>query len=479
MPSFKCQSSPNQRTPSQPRLAYSNSFSESFPAPRHPTTANSPKPSQRVRKGIPESILLDPWLTIAPLPLGQPLAALVGEVATCLLKARVDAAQRQLAVLRCLVANFASTITAHPLQSSITPAIAVPQGKLKATRYDNPTVTGRQLTPTLDELERAGMIVRKPAIFKQVRTTVQPSARLVELMALHKVTASSITRLPKEEVIILRQRKTRTVERDGADDLFEKTINPVGRLIDYPDDCSEANALRKELRSYNEFLSKADISVMGLENPPPPKPFKRIFATSGPVRFNLHGRLYAGQVGGWHQGLPKAQRHLILINGERVAEIDFNAMHLRLAYCEAQCTTPSGDLYAVHHELEPYRPAVKIVVSAMLSITGELTKLPSSVREACPELPRQWTAKRIASAVKAYHPSITHLFGKDRGIAYMHTDSTLLMMVLTRMMAKGLPALALHDAILTQTSAKNAAIAVMQEASRELLGVELPVSLKG
>ena len=52
------------------------------------------------------------------------------------------------------------------------------------------------------------------------------------------------------------------------------------------------------------------------------------------------------------------------------------------------------------------------------------------------------------------------------------------MMVLTRLMALGIPAAPLRDAILAPLSAKNIAIATMKEASKELLGVELPVSVK-
>jgi hypothetical protein len=341
-------------------------------------------------------------------------------------------------------------------------------------------VTGRQLKPTLDALETAGLIVRIAATFKKLRTTVQPTAPLAELMALHNVTTASIARLPDEEVIILRKRRGRTEGEEKEDGDTFTAIAQEGSLVSYPDACQEANALRTELRRYNEFIAKSDIHIEGKLTPPsPPRPFKRIFATSGPVQFNLHGRLYAGQVGGWHQGLPKAERHLVRINGEKIVEVDWQSLHLHLAYVEAQCTPPAGDLYAVHPELEAHRPAVKIVCSAMLSISGELTKLPPSVREACPTLPKQWTARRIASAVTAHHPAIAHLFGKDRGIAYMSTDSTILMKVLISLMDMNLPVLGLHDAILVQESAKDIAAATMQEASRAVLGVELPVSVKG
>lgn len=453
---------PSPKQPSRPRI--------------EPASASPPKPRRGGREALPDAILLDPWLTTAPLPQGQPLASLIHDLAPRLPKARADAAQRQLAVLSCLLANFIAT---HPFSP---PAIAVPQAKLKATRYDNAVITGRQLKPVIDALEAAGMIVRSPAIYKQARTTIQPTARLVALMAAHKVNTASIIRLPGEEVILLRKRKARNASErddgnDGADEPFTATNNQVGSFIDYPDECPEAKTLRTELRRYNEFLFKSDIRVMGIDNPPPPKPFKRIFATSGPEQFNLHGRLYAGQVGGWHQGLPKAERHLIRINGESIVEIDWQSLHLRLAYVEAQCSPPDGDLYAVPG-LEPYRPALKIVCSAMLSIAGELTKLPPSVREASPDLPKQWTARRIAQAIKQHHAPIAHLFGKDRGIAYMNEDAEMLMRVLTSLMGRGLPALPLHDAILVQQSAKDVAIATMQEASRELLGVKLPVSIK-
>lgn len=237
-------SSPKE--PSRPRIAL---------AP-----ANQPMPPHRGREALPDAILLDPWLTTAPLPQGQPLASLIHDLALSLPKARADAVQRQLAVLACLLANFIAT---HPVAP---PAIAVPQGKLKATRYDNATITGRQLKPTLDALEAAGMIVRSPAIFKQARTTIQPTARLVALMAAHKVNTASIIRLPGEEVILLRQRKARNASEnddgdDGAGEPFTATNNQVGSLIDYSDDCLEANSLRIEMRSYNEFIFKSDIQI--------------------------------------------------------------------------------------------------------------------------------------------------------------------------------------------------------------------------
>jgi hypothetical protein len=112
----------------------------------------------------------------------------------------------------------------------------------------------------------------------------------------------------------------------------------------------------------------------------PFKPFRRIFATGGPNGFDSHGRLYGGHIGGWHQGLSKEKRHLICINGEPVADLDYSSMHPRLAYAEAGAEPPQGDLYAIPG-LEAHRDGVKAAMSAMISRKGDLKRLPSEIRK--------------------------------------------------------------------------------------------------
>jgi DNA-binding MarR family transcriptional regulator len=420
---------------------------------------------------LPEAILFDVWLTSASEPHGLPLVALVSEITfNHMPKARTDASNRRTEIIQTIIANF---LTTSP------PTIAVPQGRLKASRYDRPAITGRQLKPTLDELEASGLIIRTPAIFKQRRTTIAPTPMLTELIAKHQVTNQSITRLPDEEVIILKRRKARTAtvssDDDDGEEQFISNNQDNTTLIDYPDDCHEANALRSQLRAFNTFISKSDIRIEGITQPPRPfKPFVRYYASSGPIVFNSHGRLYSGQVGGWHQALSKEDRKHIRINGESVIETDYSNLHIQLAYREARCTPPSGDLYAIKG-LEAFRPAVKIVVSAMLSRIGDLKKLPSNAREL---LPRAWTGKRIAQSIREHHEPIAHLFGQDKGMQYMWQDSEILIEVLTRLMRKGFPCLPLHDSIIVQESVRDLAQSIMQEVSLELIGVALPVGTK-
>jgi hypothetical protein len=450
--------------------------------PKSPSVAlgsigtNTPSTSKNALKGpltpFPEAILMDVWLTTASEPLGLSLTALVSEITSKHMpKARTDASNRRTEIIITIIANF---LTTSP------PTIAVPQGRLKASRYDRPAITGRQLKPTLDELEASGLIVRTAAIFKQRRTTIAPTSMLVELIAKHQVTTASTARLPDEEVIILKRREVRSTRAssdsdDGDEQPFIAINQGTAILIDYPDDCHEANALRSQLRAFNTFISKQDIRIEGNSQPSQPfKAFVRYYASSGPVMFNSHGRLYSGQVGGWHQALAKEERKHILIKGESVIDLDFTNMHLRLAYREARCTPPSGDLYAIKG-LEAFRPAVKIVISAMLSRIGDLKKLPSNAREL---LPRAWTGKRVAQAIREHHAPIAHLFGQDKGMQYMWQDSEVLMEVLIRLLRKGIPALPMHDGIMVQESVRELAQSIMQDVSLELIGVVLPVEVK-
>ena len=64
--------------------------------------------------------------------------------------------------------------------------------------------------------------------------------------------------------------------------------------------------------------------------------------TPGRERFDLGGRLF----GGWWQSLEKQRRRSIRLDGEPIAELDFAAMFLRLAYLEVGESPPEGDLYA-------------------------------------------------------------------------------------------------------------------------------------
>lgn len=423
------------------RRAIKGDDDRAIPPPVH----NSPIP--------PLAVHLDPWLTAS----GRPLAALVAEVLSILPKARHDARASREAILGAIFANLI-----------INPAIAVPMANHKLTRYDRRAVVSSQLKPTIDALEAAGLIVKYAAVFREKRTVIEAAPALRAAFARHGATASDIGREPSEEVIFLKKRNKR--EDDGDNEPFDTSAPIAGAMIDY-EDTPASRLMREEVRAFNRFIAAADIRLEGDTEPRPFKPFRRIFATSRAVRFDLHGRLYGGQVGGWHQGLPREERHRIRINDEPVADLDYSNMHVRLAYAETGAAPPEGDLYAIPG-LEAQRDGVKAAMSAMISRDGELKRLPPKIRQL---FPPAWNGMKVAAAIKAHHPGIAHLFGKDKGVAYMFIDSQILMAVLLRLMRENIPALPMHDGIMVQQSARHRVKIIMEEEALRIAGVRLPV----
>jgi hypothetical protein len=416
---------------------------------------------------------MDPWLTIAPEPDGLPLATFIGAITLRLKpKARADAGNRRLQIIQTIIANF--------LQF---PSIAINLKRDKATRYQRQAIKGEPLSQTLMELEELGLIAIQPFQFKRLRTVIAPTSTLAELIAIHQVTPTCTVRLPDEEVIILTRLKSHNDQASSDDEASDGDSSDDGATpynqgspeIDYPDDCNAANTLRTPLRRFNAFLSQSDIRVIGINNPPPFAPFKRIFASDGTICFNLRGRLHRGQIGGWTQQMKGEQRHLIRINGEPVCDLDFTNMHLRLAYREAQCPPPDGDLYAITG-LEAHRKTIKKVILAMLANRGPLTKLPRGTRKL---LPMQWNGKNIAQAIAQHHAPIAHLFGKDNSHSFTFQESQVLMEALCRLMDDHkVPTLPMHDGIMVQTSKRELAMKVMHEVAMDILGIVLPVEEK-
>jgi hypothetical protein len=115
---------------------------------------------------------------------------------------------------------------------------------------------------------------------------------------------------------------------------------------------------------------------------------------------------------------------------------------------------------------------VKICVSAMFSITGEYKRLPPTARAM---LPKEWTSRRIAKAIREHHDPIAHLFGQDKTMQYMWQDSKVLIDVLTRLMRKSIPCLPMHDGIMVQGSMRDVAQKITQEVSLGLTDVVLPI----
>ena len=199
----------------------------------------------------------------------------------------------------------------------------------------------------------------------------------------------------------------------------------------------------------------------------------RIYSRS---RFDLHGRYY-----GFWQGLPKARRGELLINGEVLVEPDFEWLHPQLLYAMA------GEALAHDPYTTGYWPraagklAFNTAVNAKTdaeAIGGLLKKRDEKGDDGEPvwRYGRRQTA-RILEDIKVANPAIAHLFGSDAGIRLMNVDSGMATRVMKECRKAGIQALPVHDSFMVPARHQGTVTAIMGEVlSSTLVGIKSKVS---
>jgi hypothetical protein len=148
------------------------------------------------------------------------------------------------------------------------------------------------------------------------------------------------------------------------------------------------------------------------------------------------------------------------IEGERIANVDFGQLYLRLAYLEPGLTPPGGDLYAVQG-YEDCRDGVKVIVNAMLFADRPFRQWPHGRSTL---FPKGTALRDVADAVKVAHMPIISLFETGIGHRLSFIESNILIDVLGVLLFKqGITALPLHDSVLVATSKADKAKAIMAQ----------------
>lgn len=363
---------------------------------------------------------------------------------------RWDATERRKEAVRTLVANLACLVVQYPEGT----LLSLSARKDGATRYDRPKFPVDVLSGVWRAMEQLGLLVVHPGSRGQWRTTIAPTAVLVgRIMGARG--PLEVTRLAGAETIILKA-KTRS-DRPKL-------------LIDYAETDS-TRAMRREMEVLNGLLSKADIRL-GEERPMVPIFLTRRFqidSPEAPHAFDRHGRLY----GGFWQSLPKTRRHLLRIDGEPVADLDFAAMFVQLAYLHAGAAIPNSDPYGDIDGLP--RKAVKKAVASLLCRQGAMVRLPSDLRQL---VGPEWTGRKVEAAIRERHPAIAHLFGVGIGLRLMLTESEIMLATLRILVGQGIPALPMHDGIMVAATQQAAARWAMARGSMQIVGTALPVVRK-
>ncbi len=339
-------------------------------------------------------------------------------------------------------------------------AVAIPMGKedveyLK-TRFNKRGITDR-FRETVRKCEKAGLLfVVTGSPKSRKRTTLEPAGALTDLVA-HLSTLA-----------------------DRLDDRREAMeLRGQSGLVDYADD-DTLNLWRSSLDDFNELLGTIKVSWHTPDKKlaqPPKLKYRRVFNRDS---FDCGGRLYCHSV----QNLPKTIRSTITIDGEATAEPDFKGLHPRILYLLEGIKLPvDADVYSfwqdaqISDELRSSRTDEELRNKAK---TVQLTALNAKTRrKACGAVKSEEgveynDVKALYDAMLKHHAPIANYFSSDMGIRLQRLDSDIMLLVLSELTARGIPALPVHDSVICRERDVDVVTALMAAASKLYVGVPLP-----
>jgi hypothetical protein len=388
-------------------------------------------------------------------------------------KRKTKDAQSFRLALDVLVSNLAYSLLKHPEGRP-----TVISRRLRDRKpYDNPAIPRNTFVQTVDLLEAAGFLTQALGAKGKGSTTILPTSRLTALVSGLDVDLGCF-RLDKHNPLVMLRRKV--VHGPGQE--------PTRRNIEFQD-TPETERIRLEMSRLNSFLAGADLGFIpdGLDivDTIHDRTLSRRFVVLNDqaARFDQVGRLS----GGFWQNLEKDRRGNLLIQGEPIADLDFEAMHPRLSYLLLRKEWPPGDPYDLtgllngyDHTNKDHRGAVKKGLSSLLN-GGRAGRKYGKPLEG---LPTGATPASLRAALKAKHPALVPIIDPPAplevpmGYRLMKLESDILLEALDHLMSLGVVALPSHDGVFVAQS--NAAIAqeALQAASKFILDVTLPVKTK-
>lgn len=362
--------------------------------------------------------------------------------------ARQDAASRRQDMVANLVANLAALTAYRPAGSRLIVSTRHP----KHTRYARQSFPPKAFVAMVGTLERLGYLDRVVGTHNGLRTTLGPTGRLIGHLPRFGDTPA-VGRLRGAESIILKAPVPR---------------NKMKVLVEY-EDTEESIKLRAEMETINEAINASAITLNGQRQLPVHMGRQFLLPSkTTPPRFDGHGRMYWG----WWQGLERATRIGIKIDGHPVVELDYSACFLRLAYAEVGIEPPKGDPY---EGMGISREAAKTAISALLCRLGPMKRLPDDLKA---ELGEGWSGSRVTAAVQSKHLAIAPLFGQGIWPRLMFTESQIMVSVLQELIRHGIVALPIHDGLLLGEPHTEVCAEVMREAALKVTGFEFPVARK-
>ncbi|WP_244625858.1 hypothetical protein [Bradyrhizobium sp. TM102] len=222
-------------------------------------------------------------------------------------------------------------------------ALAVPRAHASMWgkgRYSNP-VYGEHFLSSIDVMASLGVLRKVSTGYRysdkaKAPSLVLPTERIAEFLPVRGFSVNSLRRLDEPEVLILKSGK------DASDQ---------PEPIEYKDS-RRTNLLRGEIRRLNKWLRDANVEITEAGRA------LQIGSDGGLIMLHRRSlrRIFNNQswqdggrlAGGFWMSMPRAERFDgIRLDGERIADVDYQQLFPRLAYARAQAKQPDDDIYDV------------------------------------------------------------------------------------------------------------------------------------
>lgn len=287
----------------------------------------------------------------------------------------------------------------------------------------------------------------------KMASLIAPVERLSHHLPLAPADWRSVHRIDDPALIIL---------KEGKDE------NGHAAVINYRE-TSHTKLMAGQVRRINKSLHDADIEIINSSGvslgkdgqivAPYRRSLRRIFNNAN---WRHGGRL----AGGFWMSMERAERGRIRIDGEPVADVDYDQLFPRLAYIRAGAEQPEDDIYDVT-DVDGKRAGWKKLMNAMLFSDGPLKNWPKETLE---HFPKDTKLRDAIDALRQKHKPIAALFGTSLGFQLMRNESDMLISVITHLFKSGVTALPLHDAVLVAISHAQLAKETMQAEFRHRTG---------
>lgn len=339
-----------------------------------------------------------------------------------------------------------------------------------SSRY-NAIHISKKIIPIIKTLHENGLLdlakgsYSGPGVPGNRTTRIRASGRLQAMFAEAKFERDDVTRVPNEEVIVLR----------SEDD----------QLIDY-EDTDETNEMREQVRRYNDVIAASFIDIPVLDEPvidDQPTDHhhcrtRRIFSRS---EWTKNGRFH----GGWWQQVNSDWRSRIFINDTPTVEVDFRGLHVAILSAEQDVELegdpydlPDGLIGGVPPELQ--RSIVKRLLLTAINARSSNAAF-SAFRDgfSTGHMAKALSNEQLSILVAAFIAKSPHLeesLFSDQGIRLMNVDSQITAIIHQEFTTQAIPVLSVHDSYIVDYTRVAHLKDVMALASEQVVGKALPAA---